>query len=316
MLVSMRAHLCGWLAIALLSGLATPLPSLQEEVPPAPKQEQEQEEQAEEDEIAKWRREMEEGWKERAAADFEICDRDGNGWVSFKEANETLEMAKADFRRHDADKDGKLEPGEFEARFIEIMERSGAVGAPRLRSEAEDFLLPEDPEASPTPMLPVDILNLFDEDGSRGLGLDELQSFHEQAGVEISCALLLAEMDPDGSGELEVGELSPVISLVMRRRRLDAAQRDAAIEEAILEADRPSGRVSVAPLPPEVPRAPQLFPRERLDPDGDGAVSVRELDELLAPARVNLRAAAILAALDRDRDGKLSAEELRLSMTR
>ena len=78
------------------------------------------------------------------------------------------------------------------------------------------------------------------------------------------------------------------------------------LEEIYLgrEPERPRGQGR------EVVRLPGPTPHfRRLDPGNDGFVDVNDLRDLLAPARISVRASAVVSALDQDGDGLLSEAE-------
>lgn len=245
--------------------------------------------------LAAWNEEL----ARRAANDFELCDLDGNGWIAFREAAQALELEREEFRRHDTDQDGRLDPEEFEARFRLLMERVGRVGPPRIglpdtfpSGEATEA----EAEAAAVALTPLDVLRRFDADASRGLGLTEVARVFDDFEVELDPALLMQQMDADTTAQLEIEELAPLTALVSRRL-----------------ADRAEGVDTGSPW---AGRALPRRPFERLDTNGDGRCSADELRDLVAPARLDVRAAAIVAALDRDGNGAIDQSEFQASMER
>lgn len=246
--------------------------------------------------MAAWNEEL----TRRAANDFQLCDLDGNGWIAFREAAQALELGREEFRRHDLDRDGRLDAAEFEARFRLLMERVGRVGPPRIglpdafaASAGEE----DEAEVAGVELTPLDVLRRFDADGSRGLGLTEVARVFDELEVGLDPRLLVQQMDANTSAQLEIDELAPVTALVSRRL-----------------AERRVG--SAAPGPRWAPRPLPRTSFERLDVDGDGSCSAEELRELVAPARLEVRAVAVVAALDRDGNGAIEASEFRASMER
>ena len=115
----------------------------------------------------------------------------------------------------------------------------------------------------------------------------------------------VAQMDPDDSGQLESGELSAIAWLVSRHVPEALRTQPAPAEPA------PEG--SGPPLPAE-PRA--LVPTHfaRLDPGHDGFIDETDLRALQSPSRLDLRFRALLSAMDKDGDGRLSEAEFQASM--
>ena len=62
---------------------------------------------------------------------FAIADRDGNGWISFREAQEALEIDKPRFLVHDQDRDGRVTVEEYTAVCIASWRRYGAFPPPK-----------------------------------------------------------------------------------------------------------------------------------------------------------------------------------------
>jgi Ca2+-binding EF-hand superfamily protein len=70
---------------------------------------------------------------------FPIADRDGNGWISFREAREALEIDKPRYLVYDSDRDGRVTLEEYTAVCLESWRRYGAFPPPKPD--------PDDPEA-------------------------------------------------------------------------------------------------------------------------------------------------------------------------
>ncbi len=66
-----------------------------------------------------------------AAQYFEIADRDGNGWISFREAAEALEIDKPRYLVHDRDRDGRVTLEEYTTVCLESWRRYGAFPPPK-----------------------------------------------------------------------------------------------------------------------------------------------------------------------------------------
>ena len=250
---------------------------------------------------AAWRAAWDAELARRAADDFQLCDFDRNGWLSFREASQTLELEREEFLRYDTDRDGRLDPAEFEGRFRVLMERIGRVAEPRIGlpsafAPAEPEAGAEDEAAADPALAPYDLLRRFDADTTRGLGLTEVARLFRELEIEVDPLFVVKQMDADGTAQLELEELSPLTALVARRLAERGTQAGAA----------PGSFWTSRPLP--------RTPFQRLDVDADGRLHPAELDRLTSPARLEVRAAAIVAALDLNGDGAIDGAEFRASM--
>ena len=61
---------------------------------------------------------------------FRICDHDGSGWVSFREANFSLRIDRTKFRSIDTDADGRVSSDEFGAYYEKTNARVGSFREP------------------------------------------------------------------------------------------------------------------------------------------------------------------------------------------
>ena len=111
-------------------------------------------------------------------------------------------------------------------------------------------------------------------------------------------------MDVNRSNQLEVEELGPLSFVVASH--LPGSRPEGPAPPLPTRITSPS--IHVAPLPGPVTHF------RRLDVGNDGFIDVRDLRVLLAPARVDVRPSAVIAALDRNGDGRLNEEEFRASM--
>jgi Ca2+-binding EF-hand superfamily protein len=256
---------------------------------------------------------------------FRVCDLDSSGWLSLRECEVTLSLERAEFRRMDRNQDGRLDEAEFSAEGELLLARLGAVpveAAPRtggaeppLESPVEEPagavpapLAPE-PRAPPAKasepgsmaVRPADLLGRYDADASEGIDAPEIEQLFGETGLVLSPELVIAQMDTDDSGELEVPELAAIAWLASKY---------------MPESLRPAPAVAGA-VQPERPRArAALLPTHftRLDPGRDGFIDEADLRALQSPARLDLRFRALLSAMDRDGDGRLSEAEFRASM--
>ncbi len=89
----------------------------------------------------------------RAELYFRVADHDGDGWISWREAQESLRFDKLRFEQLDLDGDGLLDLAEFEAAYRRTVERIGAFPPPVPRPGSEGERLLASAEAEPTPGL-------------------------------------------------------------------------------------------------------------------------------------------------------------------
>lgn len=264
---------------------------------------------------------------------FRLCDLDENGWISLREAQAALALERAEYQRLDANQDGRLDAMEFAREPRTLLARLGArlasePGAsapePPAEPEAERAPAPE-PAAPPTAaarpsplrsefgamtVKPGAFLRRFDTDASGGVNGTELEAALAEGGLPLSAAQALEVLDRNDSGQLEGGELFPFAWLASRAR-------PAPVPPSPPEPAPPEP--SPAETPPAAVREREPGPGRgshfaRLDPGRDGFIDEADLRTLQSPARLDLRLRAVLSALDRDGDGRLSESEFRAAM--
>ena len=257
--------------------------------------------------------------EQERAAHFRICDSDRNGWISWREAEFALLMDREEYWLYDKNADGKIDPAEFEARYAAVLAQVG--GLPVLREELQAKIREaEPPELTPIEskpdakhyLAPADLVLAYDADENDGLDLIEItQMFHALA-VDLSPDVALSQMDRNNTGTLELGELGP-LTRIMGERLLpgDEAPReldDSEVFSRLYSSSRPRLQPEgAAPLPPLIPGPVSHF--RRLDVDDDGFIDAVDLQLLISPSRIDVRPTAVLAALDRDGDGRLDESE-------
>jgi Ca2+-binding EF-hand superfamily protein len=234
---------------------------------------------------------------------FAICDQDGNGQISFKEAQTSLGLDQAGFALYDTDADGMILPGEFRRRYLAIIDAGGAFPPPKAKAVVVAAL----------PASAEKMLEAFDKDQDGALSLAEL----DVALVEMNVSRMdpeatLDQLDHDGSGKLEPAELDDLLAVLKPGSAARRGAKPASIDELFC---RVIPRPASASSTPEPPRFAGPIPSfRRLDLDGDGHVTLEELGELQRPFTFVPRPATVLAALDMDGDGTLSAAEFRAAM--
>ena len=163
----------------------------------------------------------------------------------------------------------------------------------------------------------------FDFNGSGALDEGELRAFLKERSIEVPASVLFEHLDTDASGALEVEEFAEVVAtlstlmpdLVLPTVAPDSGDAEPApttVEELFGEREEPDERFGTAPGPARIRGpVPHFY---RLDHDGDGYLDAEDFAALLRPARLDVRASAVIAALDRDLDGRLSPEEFHSSL--
>jgi hypothetical protein len=259
---------------------------------------------------------------------FRLCDLDGGGWLSLREVEVTLSLDRGDFRRLDANQDGRIVPWEFSAQGAQLLGRLGALppspgrqasppeppSGPPLEVAAEpgpEEPAPGEPAGSAAtasaflsmPVRPRDLLARYDADQSSGLDSAEVEKLFLEAGLALSPELVVAQMDPDDSAQLEASELVAIAWMVSRHvpevLRPPPEPVAPPVEHPVAAVERSAGLATHFGL---------------LDEDADGFVDEADLRALQSPARLDLRLRVLLSAMDLDVDGRLSAAEFRGSM--
>jgi Ca2+-binding EF-hand superfamily protein len=232
-----------------------------------------------------------------------VCDHDANGWISFREAEQSLGMDRTLYRGFDADRDGRIQRPEFSQRYLETVELLGT------------FKPPEPPPAGSELGGGAGLLSLADFDGNAALNEVEFSKLLAGHGfTPDETHQLLLRYDSNVSGELEQGEL-----LEIAARMADgslAPAEDARVPETLDELfgdpqERPASALGSS-LPPRLVGPVTHF--RRLDHDADGSVSAGDLLKLLSLIQVDVRAGAVLAFLDRDGNGVLDRQEFEAAL--
>ena len=228
---------------------------------------------------------------------FHVCDLDGNGWISFREAEATLGIDRSEFRRYDVDQDGGIGPQEFRDRSQALLTLLGAIQPPIVKTPegaSDSDLPPADPDAPGRPsLLPSDLIARADADESGSLGRDELARLFAELSAPLQAELVLAKNDADGSGTLEEAELSEVSTALARLASGPgpAEARRASAQSGMRRIEGPARHF------------------QRLDADGDGAIGEDDLRACLGSARIELRLGGVLGALDQDGDRRVDETE-------
>lgn len=291
-------------------------------------------------EEARARAELESADEKRLKELFRLSDLDQNGWISLREAELVLAFDRAEYGRADADQDGRVVAREFSAQKTLVFARLGAP--PPAPGKAPAAVAAPDAEPTPPPAVagtqegprpgkgagkaraevialpgvfprPTDLLARYDRDHSKALGTEEIERLLAELGLDLSAPLVLAQMDPDESGELALTELLP-LSLLASRHMPESMKPGAAPKEA----PAPPSGVAAEPAAepgPRVSALEALTPFGRLDRDKDGFVGEADLAAMQGVARTDARLGALLSALDQDGDRKVSRAEFERAMS-
>ena len=238
---------------------------------------------------------------------FAICDLDGNGWISAREAEASLAMGRSEFRIFDTDQDGRIRPDEFLERFDNVMERLGVAPSEDLREVDTKKALgiaPTETEARGG-VSEDELLRIYDMDANGALQRSELDLLMADLKVDFESEEIVRELDLDESGELELGEVGRLAVLVDRRMSEDAASSSDPL--TALVAGSGAGI-------DDVPEPVGHF--HRLDANGDGAIDANDLRTLSRGGRIPMRPGVIIGALDTNADGRIDEREFWRSMGR
>lgn len=212
-----------------------------QDTPPAPKVELTPEEEAA---ALEARATAEEAQRTRAGEAFKIADYDHNGWISFREMHESLDVDRPRFLVYDKDRNGKVTPKEFIQLCIETYQRYGVfkIPTPNPADPTAQALLEglngDDAPEGPVEYVPVEassILELFgqpilrvahtgsvpqphqlvgpvpsfrrlDVNNNGGIGVDDISVLLLGAGLDERPKSLVASLDTDGDGQISLDE--------------------------------------------------------------------------------------------------------------
>jgi calmodulin len=259
-----------------------------------------------------------------ARARFDELDADKNGFLENKEIEKVVQWVMESYgnkigsdpevvkskmmQRLDANKDGKLDPEEFQILFMSVVQRLGLMQ----RAEAK--------------------FKEFDTDNSVFLENKEidafidwtLQAFPEGEDYSSYKEKLMKEIDANGDGKLDLGEFKILFEDMLARIEL---VKRAKVKFDELDTDK-SGMLEAAELDivcdwvltayvekSEAERAEfKTTLMKKIDANGDGKLSLPEFavlwDEMLVRMDLIKRASVAFKKLDVDNSGFLEKEEL------
>jgi Ca2+-binding EF-hand superfamily protein len=239
---------------------------------------------------------------------FERCDRNADGWVSFSEAREALSVDRGEFRVYDRDRDGRIDRDEFGLRYRETLERQGAFPPPKA---------PEKSTALPPKRSATQLRVAYDKDGDGAIDALEAHACLVDYGIaELAQVPLFRKLDVDADARLvgaEIDALAGALTLILAPGLQPALPPlEKTIHELfgkVVERERAVG----APAEPPLIAGP-LPAFLRLDIDRDGAITTADVARLQQHQPLALRATSVLAALDRNGDGRVDEPEFEFAL--
>ncbi len=242
---------------------------------------------------------------------FATTDHDGDGSLTWREAQASLLVDRAGFAQYDDDGDGLISREEFGARMRELIERTGVFQRP-LPKDAQVLPVGGEAEPEPTGPSPQAFVGMYDLDVDGRLSAEELAEAAGALGLaKLDTSLILGQLDTDRSGFIEPVELEPALALLEDadgNTVMPELPPAASIEELFGGPEPREVYLGSTPRPPVI--AGPVRPFRRLDLDDDGALTREDLDQLLLSSHTPLRPSAILAGFDRDGDGQVDRAEL------
>jgi Ca2+-binding EF-hand superfamily protein len=235
---------------------------------------------------------------------FKVADYDGDGSITFDEAQASLSFDSETFRLYDTDNDGLISREEFKARFDSILEHGGAFPPPIAKPSMN----------KPPKRTPEEILALYDKNGDQALDARELRAALDDYHVaNLDADVALETLDRDASKKLEIGELDALVKILSPDSDVKKDKRAKSIEELFGKQVPREVQADSTPQPPQI--LGPISPYRRLDLNGDGKISAEELIELERPLQLSVRINAVIATLDLDHDFAISEKEFWDSMS-
>ncbi len=234
---------------------------------------------------------------------FKNCDPDDNNWISFAEARYSLGFGRGLYLTFDENQDGRLAKKEFVAYYNHAMKRN-QFRRPKIRSK------PVPPERTPRQLMLA-----YDADLDSGISLSEAtRLLSDYSRTQLDTTFLFSRVDLDRNRLLNVRELQGLSQAVrhLNQPRSQGQATEAPSREGIdglfLEIIPSSNRMT----PPTLVGPVTTF--RRLDLDGNGKISLKDLEGLKRTIATHIRVGTVLHTLDTDQDGVLNRNELRRSM--
>jgi Ca2+-binding EF-hand superfamily protein len=234
---------------------------------------------------------------------FHSADWDRDGWIRFSEAEKSMGLDLEEFGTYDTDNDGFIDVTEFSKRYRGIVAAGGLFEPPRAKPDAP----------RPTKRDGKALLAAYDADLDGMLVESELGRAMVDALVADPTALvMLTTLDKDRSSGVDGAELDDLSKVLFPERERPREERARTLAE-LFDHSEPVDTRSGSTMGPRRTTGPiSVF--TRLDYDRSGGVELGDLVELQRPLRTVVRPSAILATLDRDRNGSISPAEFAAAM--
>jgi len=180
--------------------------------------------------------------EQMAARFFKVADYDHDGWISFREGRDSLELDRQRFTYYDTDRDGRITREEFTTVYRATIRKVGAFKPPipdptdpdalsleELLAEGEEpeevvevpkattvlelfgKVEPREEEehvaAQPDRIVgPVPSFRRVDYDADGGITREDLRELLLGAGIRVHVDTLLSALDEDGDGRIDEAE--------------------------------------------------------------------------------------------------------------
>ncbi len=234
---------------------------------------------------------------------FKVCDYDGDGWILFEEAQKSMNLDRAAFAAYDTDGDGRISPEEFARRYRAIVSRGGAFAPPAANLEAKK---------KPPRRTADELLDAYDDDRDKALNETEVgKALRDYGAHGVDAKVIVEKLDTNGTKKLEVEEI-PALLDVLSPAAASGKKKAASIAELFDRVEPRNLKRESLPQPAHIVGPVTAF--RRLDYDNSGGIDAADLALLQHPLQLPVRMNAVLASLDTDGDGVISAEEFWASM--
>lgn len=238
-----------------------------------------------------------------AASYFATCDYDGDGWISYSEAQKSMNVDRATFAVFDVDRDGRITSEEFKKRYDAIVSRGGAFAPPIAKADTRRI-----PKRTAE-----ELLDAFDR--NKDLGLDDAEmtrALDEYGAHGYDAKLMLEKLDKNASKKLEVDELPDFLEILSPTPAQPKKKKFQSIAEMFDKTEVREAKTDATPQPARIQGPVSTF--RRLDFDNSGGISVQDLVDLQRPLQLSVRTNAVVATLDTNGDGEISEAEFRAAL--
>jgi len=236
---------------------------------------------------------------------FSICDTDASGWLRFRESESALTFDRPQFRAFDEDNDGRIKLEEFIDYYRYRITSSGGFRPPSIKTK----------RIAAPPRAATQLRLAFDGDGDNTIDVEELTTLLESYGrYDLAVTDVMEDHDATGDMQLNRSELEAITVLLAAAVPEDLENMPLSPVSGV---DELFGALAGKEVyrgihPPRI--AGPITPFRRLDLNGDGGISLADLEALQRPLRTDIRISPILHALDANGDGSLDRAELRAAL--